>query len=269
MQIQEIQVPLGNNNIIRSDYHTLIIEYKDEERIPLPDEDGNIMEGIFEIIPSYTKYRLFIGDFMDDSLHGWNEIKDKLMNAEEIDFLEVHISSPGGYTTEGIELFNIINTKFKNAQVYLNYGFSMGALTFLYFDDRTIYEHSEIMFHNWSGGFGGKAQDIEDHFNHTKRHLKGFFQSVMKPYFSKKEIKNILNGKEKWLSSYEMLKRGIATGIIKDGEFYESEDYLKKFKKNGKIRKSYAKKLEKEEEEAKKQQEVLQTAIQEALENEK
>jgi len=261
MQIQELS--LENNNIIRSDYHTLIIEQKGEERTPLQDEEGNILEGLFEIIPSYTKYRLFIGDFMDDSQHGWNEIKDKLMNADALDFLEVHISSYGGLTTEGIELFNIINTRFKDAQVYLNYGFSMGALSFLYFEDRNIYENSEIMFHNWSGGFGGKAADIEDHFKHTKRYLSGFFESVMKPYFSKKEIKKILNGKEKWLNSYEMLKRGIATGIIKDGEYYSAEEYLERFKKNGEMKKSYAKKLKKES------KNILQVDNQEVLDNEK
>jgi ATP-dependent protease ClpP protease subunit len=249
MQIQEIQLPLGNNNnIIRSDYHTLIIEQNEEERIPLLNDDGDIIEGLFEIIPSYIKYRLFIGDFMDDSQHGWNEIKDKLMSADPSDFLEVHISSYGGHTSEGIELFNIINTRFKDAQVYLNFGFSMGALTFLYFKDRTIYENSEIMFHNWSGGFGGKAADIEDHFKHSKKYLNRFFESVLVPYFSKKEIKKILKGKEKWLDSYKMLKRGIATGIIKDGEFYEAKDYLSKFKKNGEIRKSWIKKQEENQE---------------------
>ena len=36
-----------------------------------------------------------------------------------------------------------------------------------------------------------------------------------------------------------MLERNIATGIIKDGEFYSREDYLKKYKMNGQIRISY------------------------------
>jgi hypothetical protein len=123
----------------------------------------------------------------------------------------------------------------------------MGALTFLFFNERTIYEHSEIMFHNWSGGFGGKASDIEDHFIHTKNYLRNFFKKILKPYFSKKEIKKILNGKETWLDSYEMLERGIATGVIKDGEYYTTEDYLNKYKKNGKLKKSYKKLLKKAE----------------------
>jgi len=231
-----------NVKIIKSDYHTLIIENIHEERFPLKDEDNNFIDGIFEIIPAYKKYKLFIGDFMDDTIHNWNQIKHELMNSSYNDILEVHISSYGGYTKEGIEFFNIVNTRFKQSTVYLNYGFSMGANAFLYFDDRVVYENSEIMFHNWSGGFGGKAADIEDQYKHTKKHLNRFFEKTLKPYFSKKEIKKILKGKEKWLDSYEMLERGIANGIIKDGEYYTREQYLEKYKHNGKIKKSFKKK---------------------------
>jgi ATP-dependent protease ClpP protease subunit len=246
MQIQDIQIPGMEDNVISSDFHTLITENMPEQRYPIFEEDGTPIEDVYEIVPEYTKHRLFIGDFVDESYHGWNKIKDRLMNADSNDFLEVHISSNGGYSSEGIELYNIINTKFSSAQVYLNYAYSMGALTFLFFGERTIYEHSEIMFHNWSGGFGGKASDIEDHFIHTKNYLRNFFKKILKPYFSKKEIKKILNGKETWLDSYEMLERGIATGIIKDGEYYTTEDYLNKYKKNGKLKKSYKKQIKKQ-----------------------
>jgi len=237
-----------DQSIIKSDFHTLITEPIDEQRFPLFDEDGNVIEGVFEITPMYNKHKLFIGDFMDDTYHGWNQIKDRLMSCSGDDFLECHISSYGGSTVEGIELYNIINTKFQNAQAYLNYGYSMGALAFLYFNDRNIYEHSEIMFHNWSGGFYGKAQDVQDHLNHATNHLKGFFTKILSKYFTKQEVKKILKGKEVWIGSYEMLKRGIATGIIKEGEFYEAKDYLAKYKKNGKIRKSYKEQVEVDQE---------------------
>jgi ATP-dependent protease ClpP protease subunit len=195
---------------------------------------------------------------MEDAPHGWNQIKDKLMNAGPGDLLEVHISSDGGVIREGIELYNIINSRFKNSQVYLNYGYSMGALTFLFFDDRTIYEHSDIMFHGWAGGFGGKSSDIEDQFNHFNTHLQKFNDGLLKPYFSKKEIRNIKNGREKWLTSYDILERGIATGIIKDGEYYTAEQYLERFKKNGKMKKSFKKKLKKLQKEEKEGKEVPQ-----------
>ena len=237
--MKEIEIEIPENNVIKSDNHTLITEYIDEIREPVYDENDTMIEGLFEIIPGYNKHKLFIGDFVDNTFHGWNQIKNRLMSCPNNDFLECHISSYGGSTVEGIELYNIVNTKFHDAQVYLNYGYSMGALAFLYFNDRNIYEHSEIMFHSWSGGFYGKAQDIEDHLNHSSNHLKGFFTKLLSPYFTKKEVKKILKGKEVWIGSYEMLQRGIATGIIKDGEFYTAEKYLQKFKKNGSIRKSY------------------------------
>jgi ATP-dependent protease ClpP protease subunit len=164
-------------------------------------------------------------------------------------FLEAHISSYGGYTREGIELFNIINSAYaNNSTAYLNFGYSMGALTFLMFHERVIYENSEIMFHNWVGGFGGKAADIESHFGHTKKYLRRFFRKLLKPYFTKKEIKSIEDGKEVWMNSYDMLKKGIATGIIIDGEYLSADEYFKKYNKKGKIRKSWKKDNEIKEE---------------------
>ena len=235
-------------NVIKSDTHTLISTFVEEERFPVIEPDGNAIPGIFEIVPAYTKHSLFIGDFEDNSYHGLNQIKESLMSSGFDDLLETHISSYGGSVNEAIELVNIINTKFSNTTCYLNYGYSMGALLFLVFKERIIYENSDFMIHNWSGGFFGKSSDINSQFEHTSKHLKKIFKNLIKPYFSKKEIKKIENGKEVWLSAYDMLKRGIATGILKDGDYYSSEDYLKKFKKSGKIKKSWKESEDKVEE---------------------
>jgi ATP-dependent protease ClpP protease subunit len=261
---KEIIIPNFSNNdneILMSDFHTLITTKIQEERIPAQTEDGLPVEGFYEIVPEYEKLRLFVNDFQDDSVHGWNKIKNKLMETDG-GLLEVHISSYGGYVKEGIELYNIINTKYQDAQAYLNYGYSMGALTFLMFKERIVYEHSDIMFHNWSGGLYGKAQDMEDRLNHDTRHLNRFFAKLMEPYFSKKEIKKIIKGKEFWCDSRQMLERGIATGIIKDGEYYNTKDYLEKYDKNGNIKKKWQKKQDK----LIKEQEEQMKAIQEALE---
>jgi hypothetical protein len=45
-----------------------------------------------------------------------------------------------------------------------------------------------------------------------------------------------------------MLERGIANGIVKDGEYYTKEQYLEKYKHNGKIKKSFKKKEAKDAE---------------------
>ena len=239
----------NDSNIIKSDFHTLIIEDLPEEFIPLFDEDGNMLENIFERLAPAKKYKLFISDFQDDSIHGWNKIKNVLMSGSLSDFIELHISSYGGYTTEGIELYNILNSAYQGrSTAYLNYGFSMGALTFLMCNERIVYENSEIMFHNWAGGFGGKAADIESHFGHTKKHLRRFFRKLLEPYFTKKEIKSIENGKEVWLNAYEMMNKGISNGIVIDGEYFTTETYFEKYNKKGKIRKSWIKKQEENEE---------------------
>jgi ATP-dependent Clp protease protease subunit len=261
------QVYTNDGNIFQSDFHTLIIEDIQEEYIPLFGEDGLPLENFFERIPPFRNYKLFVSDFDDGSIHGWNKIKNLLMGSYPEDTLELHISSYGGNTTEGIELYNIINSAYKNrSTAYLNYGFSMGALTFLMCSERIIYEDSEIMFHNWMGGFRGKAADIESHFGHTKRYLRRFFHKLLSPYFSDKEIKKIEKGKEVWLDAKDMMNRGIATGIVIDGEYFPREEYFKKYNKKGKVRKSWIKKQKEEAKKQKEQEEVLVKALEEVTE---
>ena len=220
-----LQDPAGV--VIESDFHTLIIKDYPEERHIVEDENGNPIENIYEIIPGFKKYKLFLQDFMDETAHGWNRIIAMLQEASPADYLEIHISSSGGNLREGMELYHIIRNKFEVSTAYLNYGYSMGAFAFLFAKERIVYEHSQIMFHSYSHVVGGKRNEIMAQVEHNDKFINKFIKDIVKPYFSKKEIKKMENGKDFWFNSKEMLKRGIATGILIDGEYISREDFLK------------------------------------------
>jgi len=228
-------------NVIESDSHSLFVADVPEERIPLVDEQGNEIPELFQIVPAGRVYSLYLGDFRDETLHGFNKILYNLQT-NPAEALEIHISSPGGYVHEGIVLYNIISSMYRErTSTYLHWGYSMGAIAFLFGDTRVVFEDSSLMIHNWSGGFYGKSKDIEDQLNHTKENLWKFFSKFINPYLNKKEIKKVERGEELWFTSRELLKKGMATHIIVDGEMIESEEYLKKFKKDGTIRKNIEK----------------------------
>lgn len=230
------------DNVIESDSHTLISNFFPAEMIPVEGDAGPI-PGIFEKIPEFHIHKLFLNEFNDESKHGLHKIINKLQESDPVDSLELHISGHGGYVSEGIILFNLINSMYRTRSTgYLNYGYSMNALAFLFCNERIVFEHSEIMFHTYSAGFGGKRDDILSQIAHTDKHLQKFFHKTLSPFFDDDEISAMGASKDYWLNSFEMLERNIATGIIMDGEYYTREDFYKKYNKKGEIKKSYLKK---------------------------
>jgi len=239
MSVTNTEIKPNEPAAIESDFHSLFIKELPEEYLPVQDESGEVVDGLFQRIPAEALYSLYLGEFMDDNNHGLNRIIYALQTGAEGN-LELHISSNGGYVHEGIKLYNLINTLYRGrTTTYLNWGYSMGAIAFLFGDSRVVYEHSSLMIHNWSGGFYGKSQDIEDQLKHTKENLWSFFSKLIKPYLTKKQIKRVEKGTELWFNSRELLESGMATHIIVGSELIEAKDYLKKYKKNGRLKKKY------------------------------
>jgi len=246
---QEIKTPLiHSDNVIESDHHSLFIKNIPEEFIPVLSEDDETIEGIYQHTSPYNLYSIFLDEFRDNTKHGLHKIINALQEGSENDYVELHISSPGGYVDEGMALFNVLNAMYNGrVTTYINYGHSMGALAFLYGDERIVYESSSLMIHNWSGGLYGKSPDMEAYLEHSNSNLWKFFSKIIKPYLTKKEMKRVKRGEELWFEAYDMLDRGMATSIIMEGEVLTRDEYLEKYNKKGNIRKKWIKKQQKED----------------------
>lgn len=226
--------PLGNT--IESDNHTLITQNNAPKMIPL-EEDGFVIPGLFEQLPEFNLHKLYIGDFMDRSAHGFNKIINKLQEAPHGDVLELHISSYGGSFAEVVQIHNIIDSMYSTRSTsYLNHGYSGGAMAFVMCKERIVYEHSVSMFHFFSGGEVGKGYDMLTSLTHSISTIGKYYRNMLKDYFTPEELDlMIIHGKEFWLSSIEMLKRNIATGIIISGQYYTKAEYFEKYDEDGSI----------------------------------
>jgi ATP-dependent protease ClpP protease subunit len=178
-------------------------------------------------------FRVFIDSFINEE-NTIHDIFDSLLDAGNNDTLELRISSPGGLVTECQQIVNIINNKFKDrSTAYIDsHASSAGAFTFCSCNKRVIYENSRLMLHNYSGGHSGKHQDMKDRLEFDTDHIISFLKSNIKVgkkgFLSKKEFKKMIEGKNYWFNADDMLKRGIATHIIINGEEISREDYFKK-----------------------------------------
>ncbi len=216
-------IPDDNPNIVESEFHTLFMEEVPVTFDQLFMEDGPV-EGIYEKSGGYNIYKLFIGGFADSG-KGTQKIVNKLQQAQHT-ALELHISSEGGSFDEVVEYYDVISSYFSGVTSFLSYGYSAGAIAFLFADDRIVYEHSSWMIHSYSGFMGGKRADMLDQIKHSDDRIQKFFERMLKPYFNRKELKKMAQGQDYWLNSEQMLERGIATSIIVNGERFTAQEHL-------------------------------------------
>ncbi|HHL19632.1 MAG TPA: hypothetical protein ENJ33_07845 [Thiothrix sp.] len=226
-----------------SEYHTLFIEEKKEQRELIDWE-----QKLYKIIPKYKQYSVYIDSF-HETKKGLHSVFNELRKADDKDTLELRISSGGGSVLEGQQFFNIIIEKFRErTTTYLdNHGYSMGALLFCMSRKRVIYPYSDIMFHDYSQGVYGKGGNVQSKVKHSAQSLKSFFHDLIvdRNFLSEEEFQHMLLGHDFWMDAEEMCKRGIATHVIVGGQQVIAKEYLKQLKKEKKAQKKTTKKQKK------------------------
>ena len=223
-------------NEINSENHTLFIKQVAEFRRTL-----NHAKNIVEIRPKHKVYTIYIERFKELK-RGLHSVLNELRTAGSDDKLEIRINSGGGFVNEGKQFYNLMNEKFHNrTTTYLdNHGYSMGALLFCMGDKRVIYPYSDLMFHNYSSGVGGKGGEIISRVEHTDAHIKAFFKKVIveKGFLSDTEFEKMLIGQDFWMGSKELCSRKIATHVIYKGKEIKAKRYLKLLKKEEELKES-------------------------------
>lgn len=219
---QETKKDNNNEKKLNSTEHTLF-----KKKIQSSEKASK--KGLYKKIPGYTQYRFFVNDFMECE-RGLHEIYNELWNAGENDTLELRINSNGGMVNEGAQFYSIIKNKFngRTTTILDNKGYSMGALTFLFGNERVVTERADLMLHDYSGGVVGKGGEIQARNEHTQVFIRDFFKKILLEtgYLSKKEFDNMLIGQDFWMSIDELCERGMATHVLVNGKNIKAHDYL-------------------------------------------
>ena len=173
-------------------------------------------------------FHMFISDF-DACEHEIDELINQMSQATPNDELIIDISSPGGYTVDLMRVENTIREYFygRTTTKMNPHGYSCGALIFLFGDERIVFENSEAMFHDISAVVGGKRSDMLTEMEHSKKYWDHYIRRTLAPFFSKKEIDSLFQGKEIWVDALEMCKRGIATAVCIFGNTVPADWYIK------------------------------------------
>lgn len=133
---------------------------------------------------------------------------DIIRSASQNDVIKIYINSPGGDLFTAIQFMRVLTET--EAQVVISVeGACMSAATLIFMcgHQYEISPHSVFMFHNYSSGMAGKGGEMFDRMAHERIWSEKLFQDVYADFLNEREIKSILDNKDLWMDSDEVIKR--------------------------------------------------------------
>jgi ATP-dependent protease ClpP protease subunit len=133
---------------------------------------------------------------------------DTIRNSSAVDTIRIYINSGGGdlYTT--LQFLRVMAETEAHIVTSVE-GACMSAATmiFLHGDSQEVTPHSLFMFHNYSAGVFGKGGEMYDQLQFERRWSENFMQEVYAGFLSAEEISSMMNNKDIWMTSDEVVAR--------------------------------------------------------------
>jgi ATP-dependent protease ClpP protease subunit len=133
---------------------------------------------------------------------------DIIRHCRHDDVVKLYINSCGGNLFTGIQFLRVLSET--NALVVVSIeGACMSAATLLFLsaDQVEITPHSSIMIHNYSGGTFGKGNEMHLQIQHERKWAETLFRDVYEDFLTVDEIQSVIDGKDIWLDSDDVMER--------------------------------------------------------------
>lgn len=133
---------------------------------------------------------------------------DIIRHAGPTDVVRIIVNSYGGDLFTAIQFLRVL-TETEATVIVSVEGACMSAATmiFLAADQFEVSEHSMFMFHNYSGGVVGKGGEMLDRLQHERVWSEKLLRDIYNDFLTEDEIKLMLNNKDLWMDSEEVIKR--------------------------------------------------------------
>ena len=150
---------------------------------------------------------------------------DTIRNASAVDTVKIYINSGGGdlYTT--LQFLRVMGETEAHIITSVE-GACMSAATmiFLHGDSHEVTPHSLFMFHNYSAGVFGKGGEMYDQLQFERKWSEHFMQEVYADFLTKEEIASMMNNKDIWMTSDEVVERLNALAELAKAEAEEAKE---------------------------------------------
>ncbi|WP_421358134.1 head maturation protease, ClpP-related [Agrobacterium rosae] len=156
----------------------------------------------------------FVGDNYWDMGFTAREVIEALAEVGRDADITVRINSGGGYTDDGVSIFNALNAHKGKVTVIVDaVAFSSASLIAMAGSERIMRKGAMMMIHDPSGGVWGTAQDMESYTKFLQKQaesMAGIYADVTGEDADdiREEMKT-----ELWLTADEAVQRGFATSV--------------------------------------------------------
>ena len=184
-------------------------------------EDSQL--GFFANYQQIANYTVPIdGSFREPAFY--RGVINMLMNAAEQDTVAFMINSPGGSLSGLLSLLEALNmTQANTVALVVGSASSAASMFALHCNEVYVGDNATFLCHNISYGTGGKGSDVLAHVQHTTSSASKLLRKTYKNFLSEIEINDMINGKEIYMESDEIVERLQQREDLLQAEYSEEE----------------------------------------------
>ena len=203
----------------------------------LPPVTDNALK-VIEVNENGQSYNI-VDYFLSETIENKSDYHDFLraVNAtSQYDEIHIHINNYGGDLDAAIQMYHSLVRSGAKIVIYIE-GACMSAATVVMMtaDEIEFCPWSSIMIHAYSGGDIGKYQEIQSASQFHREWFSNFMNDVYGDFLTKKELAQVLGGKDLWLNADDAMNRFKKIFRKKEREYSrirkENENTLKKINK--------------------------------------
>ena len=159
------------------------------------------------LITNKNSTHVYLTDGIDEPSF-YNELCHNLYCADESDTFTLHINTPGGMLDTTFMLLDAMRNSKAHVIGHLTGTVaSAGTIIALTCDELVCSDDLSWMSHYYSSMIGGKGNEIKARQTFTERTTSATFRRIHEGFFSKKEIEEMIEGKDFWLDEHEVRER--------------------------------------------------------------
>lgn len=172
-----------------------------------PSAPTRVWDTYVPLIASKNVTHAYISDAIEEPSF-YNELCFALTTATSSETFHLHINTPGGMLDSAFMIIDSIKNSEARVIGHLTGTVaSAGTIIALACDDIVISNHLAWMSHNYSAIIGGKGHEMKARQEFTDKTLSSSFTEIHEGFFSTKEIQQLIDGKDFWLTSDEVATR--------------------------------------------------------------
>lgn len=177
-----------------------------EELLPKEKAKGKWSKYV-PVIKSGNTIDIYLTDEIIDPSE-YNEACASLVSAAEDTNINIYLNTPGGMLDTAYQLVNAITDSKANITAILTGTVaSAGTIIALACPRIVAKPHSTFMIHNYSMSSFGKGNELKQRQDYMNKHNVEAFNTFYKGFLTPKELKDMIEGKDFWLSDKEVIKR--------------------------------------------------------------